>query len=323
MWILFTATSLQGDFLSKLILQFALNESRMCPLKYAWVKSHTDVTETGEWYVLNRAVDVCCGHERQNPTQILLDEAWNDVDDFFLLFKDDLFEGNIRDSVYKMVIEKEKEIIRQYDRSGRLDFKNYWSAALYDSLKNNFEDDYFKAFHFKCVTKSLPTLLNMRRYFGNMYEEVCCPGCTDLNEDDIHVFSKCPYYDGIRIQIRQEILDLVGEHSPFPSHYISHRVPNWIKDDELWFLGRIGKYVKTIIVNLLSDKKEKGILGRKLVSCVLRGAHTLWLQRCKQYRSQGLVYEDRLLDFEQEVNEELLVSDEDMDIEPSYIEDLN
>ena len=122
------------------------------------MKGHTDErTHITTEYIRNRQSDLVSKYARTSAIT-LLDEAWNDVDEFFLTINGTLFEGNIRKYLKREVSNRVHSHLTMSSQTGaRFDFTQYWKKPLAYLFKLPVFPDYLRSFHFRCMTRTLPT----------------------------------------------------------------------------------------------------------------------------------------------------------------------
>jgi hypothetical protein len=202
-------------------------------------------------FVLNRLADKSAKEARINGAPIMIDEAWNDVDEFFIIINGNLFEGNLRKWIYSWSARQKKDILFSSSNGERFDTTDLWVKPMINVLKLITLPSALKKFHLKCLSKSLPTLKYMKRCFGNIFQNDLCINCVDQIEDDIHIFSKCPLYGKSRDRIWEEITKTIQNRYHTSMYNVNTCLRKWIPNiyessyhDTLWFLGFFKRTIK-------------------------------------------------------------------------------
>lgn len=221
-----------------------------------------------------------------------------------------IFEGDIRKEVYNASIQRDIRIFSSIPRNTRFDTENFWWEELLQV------DNMFLApFRFKILTRSLPTIKNMRSYFPGLFDDTGCAWCGELEEDDVHVFTRCKGSNVHRARIRREIMEILMVWANKGQGKVSKAVRHWIPlgvntADDFWFTTRLPLQLKKWGTK---TNKKRGIksLWQELAGCILKGARKIWEDRCEANKSRGGCYIDKYmshLDDTQELTQELFIN---------------
>lgn len=258
-----------------------------------WVKSHQEgiLTEEG---LGNFAADVNAKKAANKGGLPVIGECWEFTDDYAFLWKEDLFEGSIRNKVLSAIIKK--DTYKLCSAKGRARFRHEsWWMELPDAGAQ------FKFGHlrFKLFTRSLPTYHILAKRFRHLYEKRLCPSCNTAVETDLHVFSECPTYTGYRSDawdqvaaVLLEVMDSDGNIHDFVKNWFCIPLNNNEKDN-WWFLGGIPVAVKEWLAQV-HKSKELVEIWNKIHRIAMQTAANIWKDRCETNRKKKGLLKDLL-----------------------------
>lgn len=253
-----------------------------------WIKGHTVLVHTKDER-MNTAADKQAKRLALRKHVPLIDECWDHTDEYFVIWKGSLYEGDIREKVMDKYKKVNKKKFMSTDRGRRFDLsKNFWVEEI-----NNIDLLKYATFRFKVLTKTLPTLKVMRTNFPGLYTEACCCACEEENEDDVHLFSKCTFSLAVRKHTWRMIIAILAAAADIDEESVSRDVRRWIPTHgehgrEEWFDGHIPKYVWLWI--LKKRIKNKEVIWNCIHTTIWDAVHDIWTRRCDMIRKKGLTY---------------------------------
>lgn len=285
---------------NKSIIRCIAAVSEQNKVNIRWIKGHTVLVRTKDER-MNAAADKEAKRKALGKHVPSVEECWDYTDDFFVMWKGSLYEGDIRMKVLQKYKKINKKNFLHTERGRRFDLnKNFWVEEINktDLLK-------YATFRFKVLTKTLPTLKVMCSNFPGVYTEMCCCGCKKENENDVHLFSKCTLSLAIRKQAWRMIVAILAAAADTDERTVERDVRRWIplhgdQGREEWFDGHIPKYVWLWVIK--KKIRNKAIVWNCIHSTLWDAAHDIWLRRCEILRKEGLTYVDkkRKMDEEEE-----------------------
>lgn len=225
--------------------------------------------------------------------------------------------------MYNTIVLEDIRIFASLPQNTRFDFQQFWWEEL-QSVDNMF----LASFRFKLLTRSLPTIKNMRTYFPGLFEDLGCVWCGELEEDDVHVFTRCKGSHTHRARIRREVMEILMQWANKGYGKVSATVKQWIPlgasvTDDLWFTARLPLSLKTW-GSKRNKKRNVRSLWQEIARCILKGVRKIWEDRCEANKKRGGCFIDRFmshLDDPQELTQELFddspspLTDEDNTVE--------
>lgn len=251
-----------------------------------WIKGHTKVVSTKD-EIMNNNADKQARRVAKHKRTPQVSEFWEHTDEYFALWKGELYEGNIRAQVLKKCKKLTYRNFIRTSRGNRFDKSKYWVEEVnkIDLLK-------YSSFKFKMLSKTLPTMTNMRNNFPGVYDNAFCYSCFGVEENDLHLFSRCPSTIGARNGTWKAIVAILSAATDVSADQVAEEVPRWIPGKftegiSEWYDGRIPNSVKF----WLRSKKasyNKAIIWNYIHATIWENVHDIWIYRCDKIRKNGL-----------------------------------
>lgn len=207
----------------------------------SWVRGHQDHRNEHK-YVLNKAADKEAKIIAATRNAPLLRECWEMADEYAVLWKGDLYEGNIRKKVYTLRIERMIEELSGSRIGEAFSRKDCWEEKVdrRDIMKYN-------TFIFRMSTDSLPVHSVLERRWPGLFTGINCPMCGRAKETLQHLMNECEGTEGNRIRIREDVLVYLQAATDLSQEAITGRDLNWIPQstsaNNMWYLGKIPRGV--------------------------------------------------------------------------------
>lgn len=259
-----------------------LTDLREVTLK--WVRGHQD-HRMEEEFRMNQAADAAAREAAAQYTPPLLQECWEWADDYAILWKGDLYEGDVRKKVYNIRINRMIEELGSSKAGSAFSRIGCWEekASKKDIIKHN-------ALLFKMSTDTLPVHSVMEKRWPALFSHLKCPMCGDGKETLEHLMNKCESTQVDRAQIWEEVTAYLCTATNESQESIARKNIRWIhgtaQQSSQWYLGKIpekvGKWIK---------KKSSGLFTLETIwngirGAILDGVQNIWKVRCDRNMEQ-------------------------------------
>lgn len=258
---------------------------------YVWIRGHQDGEESEE-AICNNVVDAVAKDTERNDSIALVGECWEFADEYMVLDKGSLFEGDVRKVTLKRLEEKDQRAFLEDSKRIRFANKGWWfetpdKAAVITH----------GAFRLKLYSKSLPTHDRLMKRYPGLYAGLLCPCCEKTFESDWHLLVECSAFLNDKMEVWEEIVECLGANIPGGNDTVLREVPNWLTNSQggkenpatFWFLGGIPSQTLDFLKTYLS-RGELYELWQTVHARVMKLAQTMWKARCLQNKNKGWVF---------------------------------
>lgn len=262
-----------------------------------WIRGHQDHREERD-YALNRAADAAAREAAVHHTPPIIQECWEWADEYAILWKGDLYEGDVRKKIYNIRIKRMIEELESTRTGAAFSRKGCWEeeACRADIMKHN-------KLIFKMSTDTLPVHSVMERRWPALFAHLKCPLCNQKKESLDHLMNSCEGTQVARAQIWEEVVVYLCAATDLSQESISKKDLRWIsrgtKDTNHWYLGKIPEKIGKWIKKRSSGTFTTEIIWNGIRSVILEGVQGIWKIRCEKNAEQGYSWNE-LLRVEQE-----------------------
>lgn len=253
-----------------------------------WVEGHQDNSTEIE-AVINRAADKQVKLANTDRARVV-QECWDFTDPFYVLWKGDLYEGDLRKKTYNECVQIDVETFQSMDKNVRYRLKDCWKEQL---KKTN--EYLWSTFRFKLITGTLPTYSRMARSLPDVFGSLRCPCCENSVETDAHLFLECVAFTQDRLDVWNVIIDMLAMATGKGRALVKQQVPNWISNSDeqhgLWFIGCPPLSVKNWVSNHC-DKELQITIWNSCFNVTINAVHDIWISRCDLNRRKGRLVMD-------------------------------
>lgn len=257
-------------------------------VKISWMRGHQD-HKMEQQYVLNRAADREARAAADSYSPPLIGECWEWADQFAVIWKGNLFEGDIRSKAHNLFIER---VIRSLDYSSV--GKAFSREGCWEETIRKADIMKFNTLLFKMSTNTLPVHAVLLQRWPGLFNNLLCPMCNEEKETLQHLMNQCSGTRAHRDNLWEEVLFLLSAATDMSAETITYKDIRWIprktEVNDHWYLAKIPAYVgKWVKKNTLKDFQHD-IVWNAIRSTILNGIKSLWEERCDRNEKQGYTY---------------------------------
>lgn len=297
-------------------------------ITYQWIEGHKK-TNLNDLHKVNHKADRAAKTKSKSFSMWDLEEPWVYADQFAMVIDGELYDGNIRKQLNKRIHEKYIQEFTLSNQGERFSKDGQWYNEEWEGAIRNKLDHNIERFVFLVKAKGLMTHDKMRKYNNELYEEVTCPTCEQMEDGDVHTFTNCIGNIQDRTTLWQEIVSTIANASNIKEEQVRKEITRWIpysrnhadNMNETWFTAALPLTFKSAVEKWNNKGEDKREVYVEVKVAIIKAAYEIWIKRCDINAEKFLNYKSRLVAQIEELEFMNIGYEEGCDLNTSYYPD--